>query len=124
MFAGSALLAVFVACLGLWTVTLFSTLSRVKEIGIRKVLGAGKASLFVVLTRELLLLTVIASVIGVPVSAFLMNNWLEGYAFHIGLPWWSYAVAFVLLMCIAFGTVARQVWRIIRLKPMYILRSE
>ena len=85
MFAGSALLAVFVACLGLWTVTLFSTLSRVKEIGIRKVLGAGKASLFVVLTRELLLLTVIASVIGVPVSAFLMNNWLEGYAFHIGL---------------------------------------
>ena len=124
MFAGSALLAVFVACLGLWTVTLFSTLSRVKEIGIRKVLGAEKASLFVVLTRELLLLTVIASVIGVPVSAFLMNNWLEGYAFHIGLPWWSYAVAFVLLMCIAFGTVARQVWRIIRLKPMYILRSE
>ena len=124
MFAGSALLAVFVACLGLWTVTLFSTLSRVKEIGIRKVLGAGKASLFVVLTRELLLLTVIASVIGVPVSAFLMNNWLEGYAFHIGLPWWSYAAVFVLLMCIAFGTVARQVWRIIRLKPMYILRSE
>lgn len=124
MFAGSALLAVFVACLGLWTVTLFSTLSRVKEIGIRKVLGAGRTSLFVVLTRELLLLTVIASVIGVPVSAFLMNNWLEGYAFHIGLPWWSYAVAFVLLMCIAFGTVARQVWRIIRLKPMYILRSE
>ena len=42
----------------------------------------------------------------------------------LGLPWWSCAVAFVLLMCIAFGTVARQVWRIIRLKPMYILRSE
>lgn len=124
MFAGSALLAVFVACLGLWTVTLFSTLSRVKEIGIRKVLGAGRVNLFVVLTRELLLLTVVASVIGIPASTFLMNNWLEGYAFHIVLPWWSYAVAFVLLMCIAFGTVARQVWRIIRLKPMYILRSE
>lgn len=124
MFAGSALLAVFVACLGLWTVTLFSTLSRVKEIGIRKVLGAGRVNLFVVLTRELLLLTVVASVIGIPASAFLMSNWLEGYAFHIVLPWWSYAVAFVLLMCIAFGTVARQVWRIIRLKPMYILRSE
>ena len=124
MFAGSALLAVFVACLGLWTVTLFSTLSRVKEIGIRKVLGAGRVNLFVVLTRELLLLTVVASVIGIPASAFLMNNWLESYAFHIVLPWWSYAVAFVLLMCIAFGTVVRQVWRIIRLKPMYILRSE
>ena len=124
MFACSALLAVFVACLGLWVVTLFSTLARVREIGIRKVLGAGKANLFVVLTRELLLLTVLASVIGIPVSAFLMNNWLEGYAFHISQPWWGYAVAFVLLMMIAFLTVVRQVWRIIRLKPMHILRSE
>ena len=124
IFAASSLLAVFVACLGLWVITLFSTLSRVKEVGIRKVLGAGKRNLFVVLTRELLLLTVLASVIGIPVSAFLMNSWLESYAFHIPLPWWSYAVAFVLLMCIAFGTIARQVWRIIRLKPMYILRSE
>ena len=124
MFACSALLAVFVACLGLWVVTLFSTLARVREIGIRKVLGAGKANLFVVLTRELLLLTVLASVIGIPVSAFLMNNWLEGYAFHISQPWWVYAVAFALLMLIAFLTVVRQVWRIIRLKPMHILRSE
>lgn len=124
MFACSALLAVFVACLGLWVVTFFSTMARVKEIGIRKVLGAGKANLFVVLTRELLLLTVLASVIGIPVSAFLMNSWLEGYAFHILQPWWVYAVAFALLMFIAFLTVVRQVWRIIRLKPMYILRSE
>lgn len=124
MFAGSALLAVFVACLGLWTVTLFSTLSRTKEIGIRKVLGAGNRSLFIVLTRELLLLTVIASAVGIPVSAFLMSHWLEGYAFHIQLPWWSYAAAFGLLLGIAFLTVARQVWRTIRLKPMHTLRSE
>lgn len=124
MFACSALLAVFVACLGLWVVTLFSTRARVKEIGIRKVLGATSTHLFAVLTRELVLLTVLAAVVGVPVSAFLMHSWLESYAFHVSLPWWGYAMAFVLLMLIAFLTVVRQVWRIIRLKPMHILKSE
>ena len=124
MFASASLLAVFVACLGLWIVTLFSTLSRLKEVGIRKVLGANKASLFFVLTKELLLLTVLASAIGIPVSAVLMNGWLETYAFHISLSWWIYAAAFVLLMLIAFLTVLQQVWRTIRLKPMRILKYE
>ena len=124
IFASASLLAVFVACLGLWVVTFFSTLARVKEVGIRKVLGAGKISLFVVLTRELLLLTVLATVLGLPVSVVLMNGWLESYAFHIVLPWWVYGVAFVLLMCVAFLTVVRQVWRVVRLKPMRILRNE
>lgn len=124
IFASASLLAVFVACLGLWIVTLFSTLSRLKEVGIRKVLGANKSSLFFVLTKELLMLTVLASAIGIPVSAVLMNGWLETYAFHISLPWWIYAVAFVLLLLIAFLTVLQQVWRIIRLKPMRILKYE
>lgn len=124
IFAGASLLAVFVACLGLWIVTLFSTLSRTKEVGIRKVLGANKKSLFLVLTRELLLLTILASSIGVPISAVLMNSWLETYAFHITLPWWIYAATFVLLMLIAFATVLKQVWRTIRLKPMRILKYE
>lgn len=124
IFASAALLAVFIACLGLWVVTLFSTLSRLREIAIRKVLGAGKKNLFVVLTRELLLLTVLASVIGVPVSVFLMGNWLNGYAFHTSLGGWIYIVAFILLVLIAFCTVVGQVWRTIRLRPMRILRSE
>lgn len=124
IFASAALLAVFVACLGLWVVTLFSTLSRVREIAIRKILGAGTKNLFVVLTRELFFLTVLASVTGVPVSLFLMNSWLSGYAFHTSIPGWLYAAAFVLLLFIAFLTVAGQVWRTIRLKPMRILRNE
>lgn len=124
IFASASLLAVFVACLGLWIVTLFSTLSRLKEVGIRKVLGANKASLFFVLTKELLLLTVLASAIGIPVSAVLMNAWLETYAFHISLSWWIYAATFVLLMLIAFLTVFQQVWRTIRQKPMRILKYE
>lgn len=124
IFASASLLAVFVACLGLWIVTLFSTLSRLKEVGIRKVLGANKTSLFFVLTKELLLLTVLASAIGIPVSAVLMNAWLETYAFRISLSWWIYAATFVLLMLIAFLTVFQQVWRTIRQKPMRILKYE
>lgn len=124
IFASASLLAVFVACLGLWIVTLFSTLSRLKEVGIRKVLGANKTSLFFVLTKELLLLTVLASAIGIPVSAVLMNAWLETYAFHISLSWWIYAATFVLLILIAFLTVFQQVWRTIRQKPMRILKYE
>lgn len=124
IFASAALLAVFVACLGLWVVTLFSTLSRLKEVGIRKVLGASRTSLFLVLTKELLLLTVVASLVGAPVSALLMNRWLETYAFHISLPWWTYILAFALLMLIAFLTVLLQVWRTLRLKPMHILKYE
>lgn len=124
IFTCASLLAIFVACLGLWIMTLFSTMTRVREIGIRKVLGANKKSLFIVLTHELVLLTLLATALGTPVSIFLMNEWLKSYAFHIAVPWWGYIVAFVLMVCIALLTVARQVWRVIRLNPMRILRNE
>ena len=123
IFAGAALLAVFVACLGLWIVTLFSTLSRLKEVGIRKVLGANKSSLFFVLTKELMLLTVLASIIGIPVSAVLMEGWLETYAFIFRcLGGYMQLLRIVADDCIL--TVFQQVWRIIRLKPMRILKYE
>ena len=62
--------------------------------------------------------------VGDSVSIILMNGWLKTYAFHIALPWWGYLVAFAGMMCVALLTVAHQVWRVIRLKPMRILRNE
>ena len=124
IFTCASLLAIFVACMGLWIMTLFSTMARVREIGIRKILGAGKLSLFVVLTRELILLTLLATALGTPISMILMDEWLRTYAFHVALPGWAYVVAFVGMMCIALLTVFRQVWRVIRLKPMRVLRNE
>lgn len=123
IFACAALLAIFVACLGLWIMTLFSTMARVREIGIRKVLGADQRTLFALLTRELLLLTTLATALGTPVSIILMNEWLKTYAFHIPLPWWGYLAAFALMMCVALLTVARQVWRVLRLPPTRVLRN-
>lgn len=124
IFTCASLLAIFAACLGLWIMTLFSTMARVREIGIRKVLGANKKSLFMVLTRELMLLTVLATILGTPISIILMDEWLKTYAFHIPLPWWVYIIAFVLIMFVALLTVTRQIWRVIHLKPMRILRNE
>lgn len=124
MFACASLLAVFVTCLGLWVMTLFSTLSRVKEVSIRKVLGATKISLFIVLTRELLVLMLFSAALGIPISAILMIEWLKSYAFHINLPWQVYPIAFILLITVAFFTIVWQVWRVTRLRPMRILRSE
>lgn len=124
IFTCASLLAIFVACMGLWIMTLFSTMARVREIGIRKILGAGKVSLFVVLTRELMWLTLLATALGTPLSMILMDEWLRTYAFHVALPGWAYVVAFVGMMCIALLTVFRQVWRVIRLKPMRVLRNE
>lgn len=124
IFTCASLLAVFVACLGLWIMTLFSTMSRLKEVGIRKVLGADKKSLFMVLTKELVTLTMIAAAVGTPVSVLLMNEWLKSYAFHITPPWWIYVVAFALITAVGLLTVARQIWRVIRINPIDILRNE
>lgn len=123
IFGCSALLAVFVACIGLWTITLFSSLSRKKEVSVRKVLGAGDGSLFLELTRELLILTLTGSLIGIPLSVILMNRWLETYAFHISMSWWIFPLAFLLLAGVAILTVWRQVSKVIRTKPVETLRD-
>ncbi|MEG0463369.1 hypothetical protein, partial [Bacteroides sp.] len=70
------------------------------------------------------LLTLVASAIGVPLSAFLLACWLETYAFHITPSWWMYLLTFGILTFIATFTLLQQVWRTIRLKPMRILKSE
>lgn len=124
IFICASLIAVFVACLGLWIMTLFSTMSRMKEIGIRKVLGADKKSLFMVLIREQIVLTMVAAAVGTPVSVILMNEWLRSYAFHITLPWWIFLVSFGMIAAVGTATVIRQIWRAIRVSPITILRNE
>lgn len=124
IFICASVLAVFVACLGLWIMTLFSTMVRVREIGIRKVLGAGKLRLFGLLTRELALLIMISTAIGAPLAAILMSRWLDSYAFHIALPWQAFLTAFMAIAGIALLTVLRRVCKVIAGKPMRILRNE
>lgn len=123
MFALSALLAVFVACVGLWVISLFSSRNRLREVCLRKVLGASNKSLFLLLTKELIQLVILAAILGTPVSIYLMHEWLSGYAFNIGVQLWIYIVSAILLLAIGFVTVIYQVMRVLKEKPNSILKQ-
>ena len=93
MGAGFAFLAILISCLGLLGLSLFTVESRTKEIGIRKVLGAGIANLFTLMSTEFLLLVAIAFVSPLPFSAWAATRWLEGFAYHAALSWWLFGIS-------------------------------
>ena len=88
-----AFLAIFISCLGLLGLVIFTAQQRTKEFGIRKVLGASPVSLFNLLSKEFLLLVLIAMVIASPIAWIVMNNWLENYVYRVEITWWMFVIA-------------------------------
>ncbi|MDO8366327.1 MAG: ABC transporter permease [Saprospiraceae bacterium] len=121
IFAG---LTIFVACLGLFGLVLFSTVQRSKEIGIRKVLGASVAGITGLLAKDFLKLVVIAIFIASPVAYYVMQKWLADFAYRIDIQWWMFVAAALAAVCIAFLTVALQSVRAALANPVESLRSE
>ncbi len=117
-------LAIFVACLGLFALASFSAQRRLKEIGVRKVLGASEPSLVLLMYKEFLVLVVIAGVLASPLSYYLFNGWLDGFAYRIQINPLVFIVALVLLIIIAFITVGYQAFNAARSNPTQTLRSE
>ena len=117
-------LAIFIACLGLFGLSAFATTQRVKEIGIRKVLGAGVLTIVTLLTKEFLKLVGIATVIAFPVAWFSMNNWLHDFAYRINISWWVFIMAGVIAACIALFTISFQAIKAAIANPVKSLRSE
>lgn len=117
-----ALLSVFLSCLGLFGLALFSIEQRTKEIGIRKVLGASVASITTLLSTDFLRLVVIAIVIASPVSYYFMNKWLQDFAYRIDIEWWIFAISAVLAVLIAFLTVGYQSVKAALANPVKTLR--
>lgn len=119
-----AFLAIFISCLGLLGLAMFTAEQRVKEIGIRKVLGASIASLFGLLSGEFLLLVFIALIIASPVAWYAMNKWLDNYAYHAPVQWWMFVLAAIAALTISLLTVSYQSIRAALINPVKSLRSE
>ena len=121
IFAG---LAIFVACLGLFGLAMFSTIQRTKEIGVRKVLGASVPNILVLISKDFVKLVLIASIIAFPIAWFSMNRWLEDFAYRINIAWWVFAAAAVLALAIALITVSAQALKAAMSSPVKSLRTE
>jgi putative ABC transport system permease protein len=121
IFAGVAIL---IACLGLFGLATFNTLQRVKEIGIRKVLGASVVNIVQLLSTEIIVLVVIANIIAWPVAWYFMNQWLDTFAYRIGLNVWLYILAGFAAIAIALITVGSQTIKAAMSNPANTLRYE
>jgi predicted permease len=119
-----AVLAIFICCIGLLGLVMFSAEQRTKEIGIRKVLGAGTASVFALLSKDFLLLVLIAFVIASPFAWLAMHNWLEGFAYRITISWWMFLLAGFLAVLIALATISFQAIKAALANPVKSLRTE
>jgi predicted permease len=119
-----AFLAIFISCLGLLGLAIFTAEQRTKEIGIRKVLGASIASLFSLLSSEFLILVCIAMLIAGPIAWYAMNAWLRGYAYYIQIQWWIFALSAVVIVLVALATISVQAIKAALINPIKSLRSE
>jgi putative ABC transport system permease protein len=120
----SASATIFIACLGLFGLATYSTEQRVKEIGIRKVLGASVIGVVGLLSRDFIKLVLIANAIAFPVAFWATSRWLQEYAYHIEIGWWIFIVAGVSSLAIAFFTISYQAVRSAVANPVKSLRSE
>jgi len=117
-------MAIFIACLGLFGLIVFISQQRIKEIGIRKVLGASVTSIIKLLSADFLLLILIASTIAFPIAWWAMNTWLQDFNYRINISWWIFLVAGVLAMVIGLMTIGTQAMKAAIVNPVKSLRTE
>lgn len=118
------LIAITIGCLGLFSLVAFAAERRTKEIGIRKVLGASVASITYMLSKELVTLVLISILIAIPVAWWMMNEWLQGFAYRTQLEWWLFGVASIASLLIALFTISFHAIKAGLSNPITTLRSE
>lgn len=119
-----ACFAIFISCLGLLGLTTFTIERKTKEIGIRKVLGASVNSIVVLVSKQFLGLVLLAVFIAMGPAYYFMNNWLQGYSYHIGIGWWVIMAAGGLTLLVALLTISIQSVRAAAANPVHSLRAE
>jgi len=120
-FAG---LAVFISCLGLFGMASFTAEQRVKEIGVRKVLGASVLNLWGMLSKDFILLVLISLLFAIPIAYYFMHKWLQGYSYRSDIAWWIFASAAMGALAITLLTVSYQSIKAALANPVKSLRSE
>jgi len=124
VFVTFSFLAIFIASMGLFGLTLFSTSSKTKEIGVRKVMGASTTTIVGLLNMENIKLILVASTLGIPICWFLINKWLEGYAFKVNLSWWMFITPVIIVLLIASITTSYLTIKAAMTNPTRSLRYE
>jgi putative ABC transport system permease protein len=124
VFAIFSAFAIFIACLGLLGLALFSTAQRTKEIGIRKVLGASIANIVSLLSKDFIVLVIIAFAVASPIAWLIMHKWLEDFAYRINISWWIFFAAGILATIVALGTISFQAIKAAMANPVKNLRTE
>ena len=121
IFAG---LTIFVACLGLFGLAMFSTIQRTKEIGVRKVLGASVSNILMLLSKDFIKLVLIASIIAFPLAWWVMHKWLQDFTYRINISWWVFALAGSVALLVALFTISFQAVKAAIANPVKSLRTE
>ncbi len=124
IFTSFAILAIIIACLGLFALSAFMAEQRNKEIGIRKVLGASVSSITTMLSKDFVKLVLIAFVIASPIAWWAMTKWLQDFAYRISIGWWMFLVAGIIVVLIALATISFQSIKAALMNPTKSLRSE
>lgn len=116
--------AVLIACLGLFGLAAFSAEQRIREIGIRKVLGASVPGITLLISRDFLKLVLISIAIATPMALWGMNEWLQNFAYRVNIEWWMFLIAGMMALIIAFLTISVQAIKAALANPINSLRSE
>lgn len=117
-------MTIFIASLGLFGLASFIAIQRTKEIGIRKVLGASVPDIIYSLARGFLLKILVSIIISVPLVTYVMNNWLNNFAYHIDMTWWMFVLGAMVTAVIALVTVGFQAVKAAAANPVDSLRYE
>jgi putative ABC transport system permease protein len=117
-------IAIFIACLGLFGLASYTAIKRTKEIGVRKVLGSSVQNIVVLLSKDLLKPVLLGTLIAIPVGYYVMNKWLQGFAYRTNISWWMFALSAMTAILIALITVSFQAIKAALTNPVKSLRSE
>ncbi len=124
LFTIFSVLSIVISCLGLFGLATFATQQRIKEIGVRKVLGASETGIVAMLSKDLLQLVAVSLIIAFPVAWWAITKWLQGFAYRIDIAWWVFAVAGIAALSIALITVSSRAFKAAIANPVKSLKAD